>query len=60
MAKESVKVGVANNGETNLDVEVIKAWVPKNINYIGTTVFFKNDTTYYSMSREDFKRIYNL
>lgn len=59
MAKESVKVGIANEGETNLDIEEVKTWEPKNIEYIGTTVFFKNDKTYVSMTREDFKRIFN-
>jgi len=60
MAKEVVKVGEANNGELNLDIEIVKKWEPKDINYIGTTVFFKNEKTYYSMTRDDFKKIYNL
>jgi len=59
-AKEVVKIGVANSGEINLEVEVVKAWTPKQINYIGTTVFFKNEDTFYSMTREDFKKIFNL
>ena len=59
MAKESVKVGIANEGETNLDIEVVKTWEPKNIEYVGTTVFFRNDKKYYSMTREDFKKIFN-
>lgn len=60
MAKEIVKVGMANQGELNLEVDVVKQWKPKNINHIGTTVFFKNDDTYFSMTREDFKKIFNL
>lgn len=60
MVKEVVKVGEANNGELNLDIEVVKTWEPKDINYIGATVFFQNEKTYYSMTRDDFKRIYNL
>ena len=59
MGKEIVSVGIANEGETNLDVEVLKTWEPKNIEHIGTTVFFKHDKTYYSMKREDFKKIFN-
>jgi len=59
MAKESIKVGIANEGETNIDIEVLKTWEPKNIEYIGTSVFFKNDKTYYSMTREEFKKIFN-
>jgi hypothetical protein len=59
MSKEVIKVGIANEGETNLDIEVVKTWEPKNIEYIGTSVFFKNDKTYYSMTRENFKKIFN-
>jgi hypothetical protein len=60
MVKEVVKIGVANEGELNLEVEDVKKWEPQNINYFGDTVFFKNGDTYYSMKREDFKRIYNV
>lgn len=60
MAKEVVTIGVANNGEQNMDVDNIKLWEPKDINYFGDVVFFKNDKTYYSMKRADFKRIFNL
>lgn len=60
MAKEIIKVGIANEGETNLEIEIVRGWEPKNIEYIGTTVFFKNGGTYVSMTREDFKKVYNL
>ncbi len=60
MANEIVAVGVANEGEINLQVEHVKGWEPKNINYIGDVVFFKNGKTYYSMKQIDFKRIFNL
>ena len=59
-AKEIVNVGVANEGEITLDVDIVKNWVPKDINYFGDVVFFKNEKTYYSMKRMDFKRIFNL
>ena len=54
-----VLVGVANEGEIHVDVEQVKLWEPKNINYIGEVVFFKNDGTYYSMKRDVFKKIFN-
>jgi hypothetical protein len=57
---ETVRVGFANEGEQNLKVEVVAKWTPKNINYIGDTVFFKNEDTYFSMKTADFKRIFNL
>ncbi len=59
MEKEIISVGVANEGEINLKVELLKTWEPKNIEYIGTTVFFKYDKTFYSMNREDFKKVFN-
>jgi hypothetical protein len=58
MAKQIVKVGVANEGERNLELELVEKWEPKDIHYIGTTAFFKHEKTYYSMNREDFKRIF--
>jgi hypothetical protein len=60
MAKETVKLGVANAGETNLDVDVVKTWIPKNINHFSDVVFFKHEKIYYSMKRVDFKKIFNL
>ncbi len=60
MANEVVSVGIANEGEQNMLVENVKTWEPKNINYIGDVVFFKQDKTYFSMKRADFKRIFNL
>jgi hypothetical protein len=59
MSKERVSVGVANEGEINLLVEQVKEWVPKNISYIGSTVFFKQGDTYFSMNVVDFKNIFN-
>lgn len=57
---ETVRVGFANEGEQILRVEIVEKWTPKNINYIGDTVFFKSDNSYFSMRREDFKRIFKL
>lgn len=55
-----VKVGFANDGEQNLKVEVVEKWTPKNITYVGDTVFFKNGDSYFSMKTIEFKRIFNL
>lgn len=55
-----VKVGFANEGEQNLKVEVVEKWTPKNITYLGDTVFFKNEGSYFSMKREDFQKIFKL
>ncbi len=35
-----VKVGFANEGEHNLKIDDVIKWEPKNLTYIGDTVFF--------------------
>jgi hypothetical protein len=60
MANEMIKVGVANKNATSLSIETLKTWVPTNINHFGTSVFFKWENVYYSMTRMDFKLVYNL
>jgi hypothetical protein len=60
MSNEIIPVGVANEGEINVSVEVLVKWNPTNINYFGDVVFFKNGDSYFSMRRTDFKRIFNL
>lgn len=55
-----IKVGVANKNATSLSIETLKTWVPTNINHFGTSVFFKWENVYYSMTRMDFKLVYNL
>lgn len=55
-----ILVAMANEGEINIDVEVVKTWVPKDINYFGEVVFFKHDKTYFSMKRDVFKKVFNL
>ena len=55
----TVKVGVANETEKNLPIDEVQKWTPKNVNYFGDTVYFKNDKTYYSMKRLDFDKIFN-
>lgn len=59
MAKETVKIGVANEGETNMEIETLKSWEPKNISYVRDITFFKSEDKYYSMKTIDFKRIFN-
>jgi len=60
MSKETVLVGFANEGELNLEVEIVKKWEPKDINFIRDVVFFKSDDSYFSMKTIDFKRIFNI
>ena len=60
MGKEIVKVGFANEGEKNLEVDVVKTWEPKNISHFSDTTYFKHDGKYYAMKRVDFTKIFNL
>ena len=55
---ETVAVGFANEGEHNLKVSDVEKWTPKNMTYVGDTVFFKNGDTYFSMKVIDFKKIF--
>ena len=59
MAKEFVTIGIANEGTTNLETDIVKTWKPTNISRFKDTVYFKSDGTYYSMKREDYVKIFN-
>lgn len=58
MSKQTVLIGIANDGEVSMEVEVLKKWEPKNISRFGDTVYFKNEDTYFSMKRVDFDNIF--
>jgi hypothetical protein len=58
MAEETVKVGVANEGEINIAISVVKKWSPINKSQFGDTVFFKQGDTYYSMKVLDYNKIF--
>ena len=47
MTKQTISVGVANEKEKNFDIEELKSWNPKNINYFSDTVYFKHEDTYF-------------
>jgi hypothetical protein len=57
--KESVTLGVSNEGEKNFPVDVIKNWTPEKVNYFGNTVYFKVGEKFYSINSEDFKDIFS-
>jgi len=56
---DTVLVGIANEGEQQFKVELVQKWEPKNITYIGDTVFFKQGDSYFSMRATDFRTIFN-
>lgn len=57
--KESVTLGVSNEGEKNFPLDVIKNWNPEKVNYFGSTVYFKVGEKFYSINSEDFSNIFS-
>ena len=55
----TVRVGLANEGELDIDLDIVEKWEPTNVNYIGETVFFKADNSYFSMKTIEFRKIFN-
>ena len=58
MIEQSIKVGVANEGEIAILVSILEKWQPKNVTQIGDTVFFKQEDTFFSMKAIDFRNLY--
>jgi hypothetical protein len=58
MAERKIMIGVANEGEMSIDVELVKTWEPKSITYFSDIVYFKVDNAFYSMKRKDFTEIF--
>lgn len=58
MSKETVMIGVANESEKYIEVDELKTWEPKNVNYFSDVVYFSNDKIYYSMKRVTFDQIF--
>jgi acyl-coenzyme A synthetase/AMP-(fatty) acid ligase len=59
MSKQVVTIGVANDKEKNVEVDELKNWTPKNVNYFRDTVYFKYDGIFYSMGRIDYDKIFS-
>lgn len=59
MAGSTVLVGVANEGEMSIEVDLIKNWEVSKITYFSDMVYFKSGDTFFSMKRNDFKQIFN-
>ncbi len=59
MAGSTVLIGVANEGEISIEIDVIKNWQISKITYFSDVVYFKSDNSFYSMKRNDFKQIFN-
>lgn len=60
MNNKKVLVGVPNEGETSIDVEAVKSWVPTDLTVMTNIVFFKVEGTFYSMRLPDFLKYFKL
>jgi len=60
MAKDIVYVGVANEGQISLPIDIVEKWEVKNVNQFGDTVFFKVEDMYFSMNVSDYKEIFKI
>jgi len=56
--KQTVKIGVANEGERNISVDDLLKHEPKKITYSGQQVFFEHDGKFISMKRVEFKEFF--
>jgi len=55
---EMITVRFPNIGEQEIALETVKKWNPEDVEYIGRSVFFINNTSAISMEIEDFERIF--
>tara|TARA_R110000772_G_scaffold17946_3_gene50078 strand:+ start:195445 stop:195633 length:189 start_codon:yes stop_codon:yes gene_type:complete len=55
--KESIMLGVANEGEQSFDLALVKEWEINKTTKVGDTIFFEVDGTYFSVSRDKFDNI---
>lgn len=55
---KSVLVAVANIGEQNMPLSVVEKWEPEKMSFLGDTVFFKVDDTFFSMKKNEFCTIF--
>jgi len=55
--KKMILLGVANEGEQNFELALVKEWVINKTTLVGNTVFFEVDGTYFSVDRQKFDNI---
>ena len=56
--KSVITVGMANEGEMNVKLDIVKGWEPKKISYMGSSVFFEVDGSFVSMKKLEFTEIF--
>lgn len=51
---KKIMLGIANQGEMAFDLDLVLKWELKKHTFIGDTLFFEVDGTFYSMKRTDY------
>ena len=57
--KQTITVGVSNQGERNITVDELLKYEPKKITYTGGQVLFEHNGVFLLMGTSDFKQIFN-
>jgi hypothetical protein len=57
--KQTITVGVSNQGERNMTIEELLKYEPKKITYTGSQVLFEHNDVFLLMNTSDFKQIFN-
>ena len=52
--KKYILVIMPNIGEQNIPFIIFEKWKPENISFLGDTVFFKVEETFFSMKKNEF------
>ena len=51
-------LGIANEGEMAFDLDLVLGWEISKQTYVGDTVFFQADGSFYSMKRSDYNEYF--
>ena len=57
--RETITLGIANEGTKNYGIDEVSTWEPKKVSYMGTLVMFQHDETFFTIPRNEFKEIFN-
>ena len=60
MKSKTVNVGFPNEGTITMMVNNVKKWKPTKIHYLDNVVFFKSDNSYFSLTKVDFNKIFDI
>jgi hypothetical protein len=58
--KETVILGVANEGERSYPLKEVIKWKPTKVSKMGSLTYFQSGDTFYSIPTEKFHEIFGL